>query len=151
MLHPVPDLRVFLLGAWRIVRRIDDTRLRQVGRLTGRGIFETATDGLAYDEAGALCFGNYRGEATRRYLLVMDGPGICTVRHAGGGLFHKLDLSSGRADINHWCGEDRYRGRYRILDQNGFVVAWDVAGPRKRYRMATVYTRQRTAREGPGS
>ena len=144
MPYAVPDLRAFFLGGWRIVRRVDDTRLGQVGRLTGQSVFAPIDQGLSYDEAGELCFGAYRGQATRRYRFMIDGPGTGAVRHADGSLFHKLDLSSGLADIDHSCGEDHYRGRYRILHQDGFAVTWNVAGPRKRYRMATIYTRQFT-------
>ena len=141
MIYPVKDLRAFLAGRWRITRRVQDVRQELTGRLNGRANFTTARQGLLYDETGLLCFGRYRGEAERRYLFAFDGPDAASVHHADGRLFHRLSLMFGRADIHHQCCEDHYRGRYRVLDRDAFAVSWDVAGPRKRYRMATFYNR----------
>ena len=139
MLYPVKDLRAFLTGSWRIARRIHDARQGMVGRLAGSANFASTSQGLMYDETGLLHFGSYQGEASRRYLFVFDQPGVANVHHADGSLFHLLNLSSGRDDIHHQCGEDHYRGRYRVLDHDRFAASWDVAGPRKRYCMATIY------------
>lgn len=139
MLYPVKDLRAFLMGSWRIARRIYDARQGMVGRLAGSANFASASQGLMYDETGLLHFGSYRGEAARRYLFAFDRIHAASVHHADGSPFHWLDLSSGRDDIHHQCGEDHYRGRYRVLGRDQFVASWDVAGPRKRYRMATIY------------
>ena len=139
--YPVCDLRAFLSGPWRIARRIHDARQGLIGRLAGLGIFAPAPQGLAYDENGLLRFGGYQGEATRRYLFAFDQTDAAVVRHADDSLFHRLNLSAGKDDIQHQCAEDYYRGRYRVLDENRFVTIWDVTGPRKRYRMATLYTR----------
>lgn len=140
MFHPVPDLQAFLTGRWRIARRISDTRAGLVGRLTGWAVFTPSADGLIHDETGDLSFGAYQGQAVRRYRLSFDGSSAM-VHHADGSLFHPLDLTSGVADILHRCGEDTYRGRYRVLGENRFVVSWQVTGPRKRYRLATSYLR----------
>lgn len=129
------------MGPWRIARRIGDARQGIVGRLTGQVIFTPSADGLIQDEEGSLQFGGYLGPATRRYHLVIDGPSSGMVHHADGSLFHALDLAPGRADILHRCGEDIYRGRYRVLDENRFAVSWQVTGPRKQYRLATLHRR----------
>jgi len=123
------------------MRRVHDVRQSLTGKLAGRASFAPTPQGLTYDEAGLLRFGAYQGEAARRYLFVFDRPDAAQVRHADGSLFHPLGLSSGKDDILHQCGEDHYRGRYRVLDRNRFVASWDVAGPRKRYRTATFYAR----------
>jgi hypothetical protein len=141
VLHPVKDLRAFLAGPWRITRRIHDVRQHLTGRLTGSATFAPAPQGLMYGEAGLLRFGAYQGEAARRYLFAFDRAGATSVHYADGSLFHPLNLSVGKDDIRHHCGEDHYRGRYRVLNANAFAVSWDVTGPRKRYRMATLYTR----------
>ncbi|HEY2835994.1 MAG TPA: DUF6314 family protein [Rhizomicrobium sp.] len=141
MLYPVQDLRAFLAGPWRIARRIRDIQQGLTGRLTGSASFTPVPQGLTYDEAGLLRFGAYQGEAACRYLFAFDRDDAAQVRHADGSLFHPLNLSTGKDDIRHQCGEDLYLGRYRVLDRNRFVASWDVAGPRKRYRMATLYTR----------
>lgn len=141
MLYPVQDLRAFLSGGWRIARRIRDIRQGLTGRLTGSGSFAPAPQGLVYNELGLLRFSDYQGEAARRYLFAFGRIDAANVHHADGSLFHPLNLSAGKDDIQHQCGEDFYRGRYRVLDRDQFVVSWDVTGPRKRYRMATIYAR----------
>jgi len=140
VLNPVPDLQAFLIGRWRTLRRISDARAGMVGRLTGRAVFTPSADGLIHDESGDLSFGAYQGQAVRRYRLSIDGSSAM-VHHADGSLFHGLDLTTGTADILHRCGEDTYRGRYRVLGENRFLVSWQVRGPRKRYRLATSYLR----------
>ena len=141
MLHPVPDLQAFLAGRWRIVRRISDARAKMTGRLTGWAVFTPSAEGLIHDEAGDLGFGAYRGSVTRTYHLAIESPSTGMVHHADGSLFHALDLTSGMADILHRCGEDAYRGRYRVLGESRFTVSWQVTGPRKQYRLATSHRR----------
>ncbi|MEO7054717.1 MAG: DUF6314 family protein [Rhizomicrobium sp.] len=141
MSHRVADLCGFLSGQWRIARRIDDRRLGIVGRLTGRVTFTPSPGGLIQDEDGDLAFGAYRGPARRRYQLVMDHSSAGEIRHADGSLFHALDLTSGRAEILHRCGDDMYRGRYRVLRDDRFAVTWHVTGPRKNYRLSTIHAR----------
>ena len=141
MPYPVQDLRDYLSGSWRIARRIRDFQLDLTGRLTGSGKFTAAGQDLVYDETGLLRLGSYEGQASRRYVFAFGCSTAAHVHHADGRPFHALDLSSGKHDIRHHCGEDRYRGRYRVLDPDAFVVSWEVAGPRKRYRMATFYLR----------
>lgn len=140
-MYPVRDLQAFLNGRWRIARRISDARAELMGRLTGWSVFTPSADGLIHDETGDLNFGAYRGPVTRRYHLIADGSSTGIVRHADGSLFHALDLASGMADILHACGDDRYRGRYRVLDESRFTVSWQVTGPRKQYRLATLHRR----------
>jgi len=141
VLYPVIDLRVFFTGSWRIARRISDARLGIAGRLIGQATFTPSSDGLVHDERGDLRFCAHVGPAARRYRLVIDRPSEALVRHADGSLFHPLDLTSGMAEISHLCGDDIYRGRYRVLDENRFTVSWQAMGPRKRYRLATLHTR----------
>jgi hypothetical protein len=141
MAYPVTDLRIFLGGTWRIARRIRDDRLAVLGRLTGRATFAPAPGGLVYDEDGALSFGAHQGPATRRYHLAIDQPSIGEMRHADGSLFHMLDLTSGAASVLHRCGDDNYRGRYRVIGGDCFFVNWRVSGPRKDYASTTRYRR----------
>ena len=141
MFHRVEDLRAFLAGPWRITRRVRDVRQNLTGKLAGNANFAPAPQGLAYDETGLLRFGHYEGETARRYLFAFDRPDAAHVHHADGSLFHPLNLSAGLDNIEHQCGEDHYRGRYRVLWRDRFAVSWDVSGPRKRYRMSTLYKR----------
>ena len=150
MPYPVQDLRAFLTGRWRIARRIGDIRQNLIGRLAGSGDFAPAPQGLAYEESGLLRFGRYQGEAKRRYLFAFDRPDAAQVYHGDGGFFHALDLSTGKDGIQHHCGQDHYRGRYHVLDENRFVTAWDVTWPRKRYRATTIFVRASFQPEGAG-
>ncbi|HEY4311104.1 MAG TPA: DUF6314 family protein [Pirellulales bacterium] len=140
MAWPVRDLGVFLKGEWRLSRRIHDLRLALRGQFEGRASITTVTDGLLLSETGSLMFGEHVSDASQRYRIALGRDGAQVFR-ADGSHFHDLDLSSGTARILHHCGEDIYRGRYRVLDDDCFVVAWRVTGPRKDYRMATRHAR----------
>jgi len=63
------------------------------------------------------------------------------VRFDDGRPFHTLDLSTGRAEVEHDCAPDRYRGRYRINGEDRWTLAWQVRGPRKQMIIATRYVR----------
>ena len=141
MACPVEDLRAFLLGSWRISRRIYDARLGLSGRFEGSAAFTPAPGGLFYEEAGRLRFGAHEGEATQRFRFAIEPRASATVYRADGSLFHRLELGSGTADIVHDCGADRYCGRYRVLGEDRLSVVWRVTGPRKRYRLATLHSR----------
>lgn len=143
MAYPVQDLRAYLAGQWRITRRIRDIRQGLTGRLSGSGSFVPAPRALIYEERGLLRFGGYQGEAAWRCLFAFDGIETASVHHADGNPFHRLNLSSGQDEVQHLCGKDHYRGRYRVLDPDSFIVNWNVAGARKNYRMATIYARAR--------
>jgi Family of unknown function (DUF6314) len=138
---PVVDLRAFLLGTWRISRRIRDFRLGISGRLVGCASFTPAPGGLSYEEVGLLQFGAYEGEATQRYSVAIDRPTSAELRFADGRPFHRLELASGAADVVHRCAADRYRGRYRVSGADRLTVLWRVTGPRKRYTLATLHAR----------
>jgi hypothetical protein len=139
--RPIHDLRAFLLGTWRIVRRIHDARLGISGRLEGCARFTPAPGGLCYEETGQLAFGDYEGAATQRYWFAIDAPHAAEIHRADGSPFHRLELSSGTDDIVHHCADDRYHGRYRVLDADRLTIVWRVTGPRKRYRLATRHER----------
>ncbi|HYB09733.1 MAG TPA: DUF6314 family protein [Alphaproteobacteria bacterium] len=140
--YPIRDLRAFLAGAWRIVRRIGDRRLGIVGRLEGCATFAPTARGFCYDESGTLQFGAYRGSVTQRYLFdIEDSAPAAKICLADGRPFYVLDLRSGVANVAHDCGADRYRGRYRTFCADDWTLTWRVDGPRKRYSIATRYSR----------
>ena len=140
MAWPVRDLRAFLQGEWRLSRRIHDLRLALRGRFDGRASVTAATDSLLLKETGRFAFGGHVSDASQNYRIVWEGAAARVFR-ADGSTFHDLDLSSGWARILHRCGDDLYRGRYRVTDDGHFIVAWRVTGPRKDYRMASLYSR----------
>ena len=112
-----------------------------MGRLEGQADILDAPDGLVLRESGRLQFGTHQADAAQRYHFRFLHPSLAQVMRADGSHFHDLDLSSGMAIIVHQCGNDLYRGRYRVLDGDRYVVGWRVIGPRKRYRMASLYAR----------
>jgi hypothetical protein len=140
MAWPVHDLDAFLRGDWRLCRRIHDLRLSLRGQFEGRASVTAVTDGLLLTETGSLVFGEHVSDATQRYRIAFDRGGAQVFR-ADGSYFHDLDLSSGWARILHRCGDDLYHGRYRVLDGDRYGVVWRVTGPRKDYRMVSLYSR----------
>jgi hypothetical protein len=137
---PVRDLGAFLTGEWRLSRRIHDSLLALRGRLEGRASVAAVADGLLQIETGRLAFGDHVSDASQNYRIALDGEGARIFR-ADGSHFHDLDLSFGSARILHRCGNDLYRGRYRVLGADRYCVVWRVTGPRKDYRMASLYSR----------
>jgi Family of unknown function (DUF6314) len=137
----VPDAAAFLAGTWRIARRVRDRRLTESGSLAGTACFTPIPGGLRYDEQGLLRFGAYLGEVTGHYRFMTCGPGAMSVHFADGRLFHRLDLSSGLAEVAHDCAPDQYLGRYRALGPHSWTLAWRVHGPRKDMLISTRYAR----------
>lgn len=138
---PILDLARFLVGPWRIERRIADLHSGTTGRLTGEARFVPAPGRLRYDERGTLVFDAYRGAAGQGHWFALDRLGAADVQFDDGRPFHRLDLSSGRADVVHNCPPDHYQGRYRVGGQHRWTLTWLVRGPRKRVLIGTRYTR----------
>jgi hypothetical protein len=137
----VPDAAAFLAGQWRIARRVRDRRLGESGGLVGKACFTPIPGGLSYEEQGVLRFGTYLGEVTARYRFMESELGAMSVHFADGRLFHRLDFSSGVADVAHDCAPDQYLGRYRALGPDSWTLAWRVRGPRKDMLIGTRYAR----------
>ncbi|WP_374374252.1 DUF6314 family protein [Dongia sp.] len=137
----IPSLARYLGGEWHIVRRIHNRLAGEIGRLEGLARFGPDADRLRYYESGEMRFGAYRGAAAQSYLFGFDGDAVAEVRYADGRFFHRLDLSSGIADVAHQCAADLYRGRYRVLGADRWALSWQVTGPRKDYLMSTRYER----------
>ena len=136
------DFCDYFAGSWRLRRRIRDDRLGIVGRFIGTARFTPIAAGLAYEEAGRLSFAAHEGEARQRYLWLTEGLAVPELRFADGRLFHRLDLSSGTAEVAHECGADRYRGRYLVRGADRWVQLWTIAGPRKALRLTTLFVRE---------
>ena len=140
MAWPVRDLGAFLQGDWHLSRRIYDLRLTLRGRFDGCASVTAMADGLLLNETGRLAFGEHVSDASQHFRIAINDEGARIFR-ADGSTFHDLDLSSGWARILHHCGGDLYRGRYRVLSADRYCVMWRVTGPRKDYRMASLYSR----------
>ena len=132
---PIADLRGFLEGGWSLTRLIDDRRTGQRGRFEGRVDFVGEQAALWYREAGEMRLGDFRGAATRAYRFDFPAPHAARVHFDDGRFFHDLDLRGGRAEVLHLCGEDRYRGDFRVTGPDQWHVDWEVQGPRKDLRL----------------
>jgi hypothetical protein len=139
---PVDDLAGFLHGDWRLVRRLVSMEPRRSGTAEGQANFRLSDAGLDYREVVDVRFAGHCGRATREHRYRLVEQGCAEVFFADGRLFHRLDLRRGRWQVEHVCGEDVYRGSFRVLGPGLWVVRWRVLGPRKNLRIASVYERQ---------
>lgn len=138
---PVPDLRAFLTGGWRLDRRIRDRRTGLDGRFEGVARFVPEGPDLRGVETGRLTLGGHAGEAEQVYVYAFPEPGRAEVRFRDGRPFHDLDLRSGRWRAVHPCGADLYRGRFRACGPDAWGMVWRVAGPRKALSIASRFRR----------
>ena len=142
------DLARFFEGAWRLQRRIADLHAGTLGRVAGRASFAPSLGGLRYDEQGALTLGTYRGTCAQTYLFAFDDSGGIDVRFRDGRPFHQASLAAGRAETEHDCPPDVYRGRYRIRGPDRWTLTWLARGPRKHALICTSFRREEH-REAP--
>ncbi len=137
----VPDLRAFLIGAWRLARAIDDRRGVRAGSLHGRAVFAPQGTGLRYREEGRLRLGAHAGLARQAHVYRFPEPQRAKVCFEDARPFHDLDLSAGTWEAVHFCGADTYRGRFQAFGPGLLTVHWTATGPRKDYAMFSRYRR----------
>lgn len=140
------DLRAYLIGRWRVERRVRDRRFRTDGLFTdglftGEACFSGDGAQLRFEETGVLRFGDYVGQARRAATYEFTAPHKAVVRFEHGGLFHDLDLSRGLWRVLHPCGSDLYRGRIAARSGACWQTAWRVSGPRKDQIMLATHLR----------
>jgi hypothetical protein len=127
-----------LEGRWRLAREIADRR-GPPGGFAGEALFAAGPGGLIYREAGVLRLdGGPPMRAERGYLWRTEG-GLVVVDFADGRPFHRFDPARARPEAEHPCGADLYRVAYDFTGWPVWRAVWDVAGPRKAYRMASVW------------
>lgn len=137
----VADLKSFLQGPWRVVRKMVDRRAGLSGRLDGVAAFEPAGAGLVYRESGLLRLGGYEGRTARVYRYAFAAPGRAEVTFEDGKPFHVLDLTGGAWSAIHRCRDDLYRGAFRATAPDAWEAVWQVTGPRKDHTLTTRYRR----------
>jgi hypothetical protein len=135
----VIDPAAFLPGTWRVERELEDAGLGR-GRFSGRAEFARDGAELRWVEAGRMTIGAYDGPARRELRVACDEDGW-VVRFGDGRPFHRLDLRDGRAELEHPCGDDRYRGELVVRGPDAFAVTWTVIGPGKTQRLSARYER----------
>jgi Family of unknown function (DUF6314) len=133
----------FLRGTWSIERLLTDHRSGARGSFTGRAGFLATDDPLVlrYAERGELRFGDHRGPGSRSLLYRELPGGAADVRFADGREFYRLDLCSGRCNVRHDCGQDRYLISHLVRDDGWLEERWQVTGPRKAYDGVTTLRR----------
>ena len=137
----MPGIQDFA-GRWRLERRIADRRAGVEGRFDGAADLTPEGAGLTYAERGQLVLGaGAPMTAERRYRWTQGEGGRIAVAFADGRAFHSFDPAAGAAEAAHWCDPDDYRVRYDFSAWPLWRAVWQVRGPRKDYRMESLYRR----------
>lgn len=139
--YPVSDIGRFLLGAWQVTRLGWNGVPARTMRLRGMARFSPCAVGLLFEERGMMAVGAYLGEAVRRYVFHIESASVARVCFEDGSPFHRLDLETGLAHVQHDCTPDRYEGRYRVLATTCWLLSWRVTGPRKNQVITSRFSR----------
>lgn len=128
-------------GQWSIRRDILDLDSEWLGRLEGQAVFEPDGDSvLAYHEEGRLKFGGLEDvKATRSYRWHFGDDNKIHVHFSDDAPFHTFEFTDGRAESSHYCDPDMYEVAYEFGKWPLWRAEWRVEGPRKDYRMVTIY------------
>ncbi len=134
-------------GRWSILRNIYDVDSQWAGRFDGTAVFSPAPGEagatLDYHEAGELRFaGLVAYHATRDYRWRFRDGNAVEVDFDDGRPFHGFVLGPGRATARHHCEPDQYDVVYDFSRWPEWQSEWRVVGPRKDYRMVSLYRRQ---------
>ncbi len=144
------DTLEFLLGNWRVDRRIQDHILESDGHFQGTASISALEPLSEYDppvratmsESGELRFGAYNGTATRRLELSrFERFAVVSVAFSDGRPFVDLDLRKGIWQSWHVCGNDNYQIITTVLSDDSFEERWQVRGSKKRYDAVTNFVR----------
>lgn len=128
----LPDLE----GTWRISRRI----IHQNARFHGTATFTRQGDDLVYAETGQLHLLHTTTDAYRSYIYRPNKMGW-QVLYDDGRAFLNLQFQDGVARDTHDCWPDLYRAVFKIRNENEFLYAFAVNGPRKNYFAVSRLTR----------
>jgi len=132
-------------GDWSLYRHIFDLDSQWLGRFEGLATLseEGGHDGLAYFEQGKLQFGGLTAiDATRKYYWQFPNEDRIDVTFDDHRSFHHFDPNTNRSDATHFCDPDTYDVTYDFTNWPIWRVEWRVEGPRKDYRMVSVYSPQ---------
>ncbi|MDU9003575.1 DUF6314 family protein [Sedimentitalea todarodis] len=122
-------------GGWELIRRIEHAD-GTLARFEGLSIWAPDGDGLCQEESGVLRIGKAAPIVARRRYLWRP---ILSVHFDDGRFFHDVPSTGGKA--SHWCAPDQYDVTYDFAPWPEFRVTWQVSGPRKSYRMDSIYRR----------
>lgn len=128
------------VGTWHLARDIDDWLSGAPARLEGSAALTASGIGATYEETGTLRLGTGPSVAARRRYLWRDVGHEIAVAFADGRPFHSFDPGEAQPEAEHLCGADLYRVRYDFTAWPVWRAVWEVRGPRKDYRLVSVYT-----------
>ena len=120
-------------GTWVFIREVVEAGGR-TAHVTGRAVWAADGAGLRYCEMGEM---RLPGLAPMRVERSYHWDGDLGVFFEDGRFFHHVPSGGGKTA--HWCDPDHYDGVYDFRDWPSFSVTWQVRGPRKDYRMTTIY------------
>lgn len=138
----------FLEGDWAIRRRFEGNyggSFSGKGRFTAEELADVPT--YRYDEEGELKDAegkHFDAKQSYRYSLEAGKLQVQKREDSGWVLMHELDFSDdgGMATASHLhlCGQDRYATEYRVDLTGTWEVNYTVAGPKKDYRIHSVFS-----------
>ena len=141
----------FLLGTWRVDRRINDHRTGSLGTFRGVATFSEfvrsnaspRTVSLRLHETGHLHLGTFRGLAERSLDFVQTDQSVVQTFFLSGQPFVNLDLRSGTSNSWHHCGLDHYEITFDVRSDDVYEETWRVSGPEKDFEATSVMKRER--------
>lgn len=139
----------YFAGPWRMARRIDDRLGARQGEASGEAVFAADPGGadasMICSEALIINYGDRTWHGHQKTVWRFDRPGGPRLFFSDGRFFGELNFAAHapgwRAEFEHGCGDDIYRGAASVASRNSWRLVWNVTGPRKDYTLDTEYRR----------
>lgn len=142
----ITSLGVFLQGSWDLERIIIDQLGGRNATMIGAADWTPMSGGeLLYTETGTVSVGAFIGAAKRSYRFVLSADESADVLFEDGGFFYRLDLTTGRAEVEHQCDSDSYVGLFEARSERDLRQQWQVNGPAKTYLSTTTLRKRSSA------
>mgnify|MGYP000026460516 CR=1 FL=1 len=136
------SLMAAFLGNWTVERHIHDQGGKRLGRFEGIVQFSRAGEHVCYAEEGLMQYGGQaQFKASRVYQWRFPGGARIEVKFADGRDFHSIDFVRGSVSASHFCAPDKYDVTYDFGNWPEWSTEWHVEGPRKAYRMMSIFRR----------
>ena len=145
----ISDTLGFLLGTWRVTRRIENQKLGAFGSFEGTALLaehdlgnpSTGSGRARYEETGELRIGTYSGQAHRSLEFVRLEDATVALYFTDHRLFIDLDLRTGASYADHLCGDDCYQIGTVVRSHRVVQEHWRVRGPTTDYDAVTTLER----------